>query len=176
MASPQSYPDLNGITVAQIIPRLNFGGAETTTLEIVRALRTANARALVVSEGGARADAMAAAGAELIDMPVASKNPFVMATNIRRLRKLVEGEDINIMHARSRAPAWSTLVAARSARVPMVTTYHGLVHEHPRPKVWYNSVMTRGDAVIANSQYTGELIRRVHGICLLYTSPSPRDR
>ena len=164
MASPQSYPDLNGITVAQIIPRLNFGGAETTTLEIVRALRTANARALVVSEGGARADAMAAAGAELIDMPVASKNPFVMATNIRRLRKLVEGEDINIMHARSRAPAWSTLVAARSARVPMVTTYHGLVHERPRPKVWYNSVMTRGDAVIANSQYTGELIRRVHGI------------
>ena len=143
---------------------MNVGGAETTTLEIARALRAANARALVVSEGGALADALAAAGAELVNMPVASKNPFVMAANIRRLRQLVEGENINILHARSRAPAWSTLAAARAAQVPMVTTYHGLVHERPRPKVWYNSVMARGDAVIANSEYTGELIRRVHGI------------
>ncbi len=164
MASPQSYPDLTGVTVAQIIPRLNVGGAETTTLEIARALRAADARALVVSEGGALADALAAAGAELVNMPVASKNPFVMAANIRRLRQLVEGENINILHARSRAPAWSTLAAARAAQVPMVTTYHGLVHERPRPKVWYNSVMARGDTVIANSEYTGELIRRVHGI------------
>ena len=164
MASPQSYPDLTGVTVAQIIPRLNIGGAETTTLEIARALRAANARALVVSEGGALADALGAAGAELIDMPVASKNPFVMAANIRRLRRLVEGENITILHARSRAPAWSTLAAARAAQVPFVTTYHSLVHEGPRPKVWYNSVMARGDAVIANSEYTGELIRRVHGV------------
>mgnify|MGYP001231255770 CR=1 FL=1 len=96
MASPQSYPDLTGVTVAQIIPRLNVGGAETTTLEIARALRAANARALVVSEGGALADALAAAGAELVNMPVASKNPFVMAANIRRLRQLVEGENINM--------------------------------------------------------------------------------
>ena len=71
MASPQSYPDLTGVTVAQIIPRLNVGGAETTTLEIARALREANARALVVSEGGSLSDAIMAAGAELIDMPVA---------------------------------------------------------------------------------------------------------
>ena len=164
MASPNSYPDLTGVTVAQIIPRLNVGGAETTTLEIARALRAANARALVVSEGGALADDLAVAGAELVTMPVASKNPFVMAANIRRLRQLVEDENINILHARSRAPAWSTLVAARTAQVPMVTTYHGLVHERPRPKVWYNSVMARGNVVIANSKYTGELIRRVHGI------------
>ncbi len=164
MVSPQAYPDLTGVTVAQIIPRLNIGGAETTTLEIARALRAANARALVISEGGALADAILAAGAQLIDMPVASKNPFVMAVNIRRLWQLVKGENINIMHARSRAPAWSTLAAARAAQVPMVTTFHGLVHEGPRPKVWYNSVMVRGDAVIANSEYTGELIRRVHGI------------
>ncbi len=164
MVSPQAYPDLTGVTVAQIIPRLNIGGAETTTLEIARALRAANARALVISEGGALADAILAAGAQLIDMPVASKNPFVMAVNVRRLWQLVKGENINIMHTRSRAPAWSTLVAARAAQVPMVTTFHGLVHEGPRPKVWYNSVMVRGDVVIANSEYTGELIRRVYGI------------
>lgn len=164
MVSPQAYPDLTGVTVAQIIPRLNIGGAETTTLEIARALRAANARALVVSEGGALSDAIGAAGAELIDMPVASKNPFVMAANIRRLRRLVEDENITILHARSRAPAWSTLAAARATQVPFVTTYHSLVHEGPRPKVWYNSVMVRGDAVIANSEYTGELIRRVHGV------------
>ena len=164
MVSPQAYPDLTGVTVAQIIPRLNIGGAETTTLEIARALRAANARALVISEGGALADAIFAAGAQLIDMPVASKNPFVMAVNVRRLWQLVKGENINIMHTRSRAPAWSTLVAARAAQVPMVTTFHGLVHEGPRPKVWYNSVMVRGDVVIANSEYTGELIRRVYGI------------
>ena len=164
MVSPQAYPDLTGVTVAQIIPRLNIGGAETTTLEIARALRAANARALVVSEGGALADAILAAGAQLIDMPVASKNPFVMAANIQRLRRLVASENINILHARSRAPAWSTLAAARASHVPFVTTYHSLVHEGPRPKVWYNSVMARGDAVIANSEYTGGMIRRVHGV------------
>ena len=164
MVSPQAYPDLTGVTVAQIVPRLNIGGAETTTLEIARALRAANARALVVSEGGALADALAAAGAQLVNMPVASKNPLVMAVNIRRLRQLVATENINILHARSRAPAWSTLAAARASQVPMVTTYHSLVHEGPRPKVWYNSVMVRGDAVIANSEYTGEMIRRVHGV------------
>ena len=164
MASQQAYPDLTGVTVAQIIPRLNVGGAETTTLEIARALRAANARALVVSEGGSLSDAIMAAGAELIDMPVASKNPFVMAANIRRLRRLVGDKNINILHARSRAPAWSTLAAARAAKVPFVTTYHSLVHEGPRAKVWYNSVMVRGDAVIANSEYTGGLIRRVHGV------------
>ena len=122
MASPQSYPDLTGVTVAQIIPRLNVGGAETTTLEIARALCAANARALVVSEGGALADALAAAGAELVNMPVASKNPFVMAANIHRLRQLVEGENINILHARSRAPAWSTFAAARTTNCLLYTS------------------------------------------------------
>ena len=147
-------PRPDGVTVAQIIPRLNVGGAETTTLEIARALRAANARALVVSEGGALADALAAAGAELVNMPVASKNPFVMAANIRRLRQLVEGENINILHARSRHRPGRHWPPLATAQVPMVTTYHGLVHERPRPKVWYNSVMARGDAVIANSEYT----------------------
>ena len=56
------------------------------------------------------------------------------------------------------------MAAARAAKVPFVTTYHSLVHEGPRAKVWYNSVMVRGDAVIANSEYTGGLIRRVHGV------------
>ncbi|MAK10961.1 MAG: glycosyltransferase [Rhizobiales bacterium TMED83] len=164
MVSPQAYPDLTGLTVAQIIPRLNVGGAETTTVEIARALRAANARALVVSEGGALADALESAGAQLVDMPVASKNPIVMAANIRRLRRLVAAEKIDLLHARSRAPAWSTLAAARATQTPLVTTYHSLVHEGPRPKVWYNSVMARGDVVIANSQYTGEMIRHVHGV------------
>ncbi|CAI8318961.1 MAG: D-inositol 3-phosphate glycosyltransferase [Rhodobiaceae bacterium UBA7378] len=164
MTLPQAYPDLTGVTVAQIIPRLNVGGAETTTLEIARALRAANARALVVSEGGDLLSALQEAGAETINMPVASKNPAVMLANIKRLRRLVAAESVDILHARSRAPAWSTLAAARAQKMPMVTTYHSLVHERPRAKVLYNSVMARGDIVIANSEYTGDMIRRVHGI------------
>lgn len=150
-------------TVLQIIPSLDTGGAERTTVDMARALVAAGSRALVVSRGGRYVPELERAGAAHIDMPVHSKNPVVMGLNVERLTRLIEKEHVDIVHARSRAPAWSALAAAHRTKRPFVTTYHSKVHERPRLKVFYNSVMTRGAVVIANSDFTAERIRRFHG-------------
>lgn len=150
-------------TVLQIVPALDTGGAERTTVDIARALVEAGGTALVASHGGRMVAELEAAGATHINLGVHSKNPVIMALNVERLTRLAAKHGVNIIHARSRAPAWSALAAARRLGVPFITTYHNKVHESPRLKVFYNSVMTRGDVVIANSHFTAERIRRVHG-------------
>jgi glycosyltransferase involved in cell wall biosynthesis len=79
------------------------------------------------------------------------------------LAKLIAGRGVSLVHARSRAPAWSALIAARKARVPFVTTYHGIYNQSLAIKGWYNGVMARGDLVIANSHYTAGVVRARHG-------------
>ncbi|WP_246176676.1 glycosyltransferase family 4 protein [Parvibaculum sedimenti] len=148
--------------ILQVIPSLNIGGAERTTIDMARAIIAAGGRAVVASSGGRLLNELIAAGGEHVDMDVHSKNPIIMALNVERLTRLAEREKIDLIHARSRAPAWSALAAAHRLGLPFVTTYHSKVHEAPRLKVFYNSVMTRGDAVIANSSYTAERIGRVH--------------
>jgi hypothetical protein len=112
--------------VLQIIPSLDSGGAERTTLDIAKALVTEGWRSLVLSEGGRLEAEIERAGAELIRMPVASKNALTVLKNADRIEALVGKRGISIVHARSRAPAWSAALAARRAKVPFVTTYHGL--------------------------------------------------
>lgn len=150
-------------TILQIVPRLDTGGAELTTLEITAALVTAGARALVATEGGRMAGEVASLGGELIEMPAASKYPLQMAANARKLAHLIKDRGIDIIHARSRAPAWSALLACRAAGIPLVTTYHGAYGGSGRLKTLYNGVMARGDRVIANSEFTARLIRERHG-------------
>lgn len=150
-------------TVLQVIPSLETGGAERTTVDMACALVEQGCRALVASRGGRLVPELTRAGAEHIELPVHSKNPVVMGLNVERLTRLIEKEQVDIVHARSRAPAWSALAAAHRTKRPFVTTYHSKVHERPRMKVFYNSVMTRGAVVIANSDFTAERIRRFHG-------------
>jgi len=150
-------------TILQIVPRLDTGGAELSTIEIVDALVRAGAQALVATEGGRMAERITALGGELIVMPLESKNPATILANGRRLARLVRARSVSLLHARSRAPAWSAFMAARSTRVPFVTTYHGAYGERGRLKRLYNSVMARGDVVIANSRYTADLIGRRYG-------------
>jgi glycosyltransferase involved in cell wall biosynthesis len=147
-------------TIAQIVPRLDAGGAEVTTLEVTDAIVRAGGRALVVSEGGRLGARILAAGGEIIAFPAASKNPARILYNARRLRALALSERVSLLHARSRAPAWSALLAARSLGLPLVTTYHGAYQERGPLKNLYNGVMARGDVVIANSDYTAASIRR----------------
>ena len=149
-------------TVLQIVPALETGGAERTTLDIARALVAVGGKALVASRGGRMVAELEALGGQHIDLPIHSKNPVVMALNVERLTRLITQQGIDLVHARSRAPAWSALAAARRTGRPFVTTYHSKVHDRPRLKVFYNSVMTRGDAVIANSAYTAARIRAIH--------------
>lgn len=145
-------------TILQIIPRLDTGGAELSTVEIAAAIVKAGARAMVATEGGRLAPQITAAGGTLVPLPLSSKNPATMALNVGRLVDLIRREGVSLVHARSRAPAWSALLAARRALVPFVTTYHGAYNEQNAAKRLYNSVMARGDVVIANSTYTRDLI------------------
>ncbi len=142
------------VTILQVVPRLQTGGSETAAVEITEALIRAGAAALVATEGGRMAAAIIRAGGEIVDLPVASKNPLTILANTIRLAKLIESRNVALVHARSRAPAWSALVAARRTGRPFVTTYHGAYVAKGPLKAAYNSVMARGDRVIANSRYT----------------------
>lgn len=150
-------------TILQIIPRLDTGGAELSTIEIAEAVIRAGGRALVATEGGRMADRLTALGAEIVTLPVDAKSPITLYANARRLASLVTQRGVSLLHARSRAPAWSALAAARRTGIPFVTTYHGAYGERSRLKRLYNSVMARGDAVIANSRYTADLIVSRYG-------------
>lgn len=149
-------------TILQVIPSLETGGAERTTIDMARAIVAAGGRAIVASSGGRMVAELEALGGEHVELPVQSKNPIIMGLNVEQLTRLITREKIDLVHARSRAPGWSALAAARRTGRPFVTTYHAKVHEKPRLKVFYNSVLARGDAVIANSAYTAERIARVH--------------
>ncbi|MDO8839181.1 MAG: glycosyltransferase family 4 protein [Parvibaculum sp.] len=158
----KSFEHIRNATILQIVPALETGGAERTTVDVARAIVAAGGRAIVASRGGRMVAELEATGARHVELAAHSKNPVVMALNVERLTRLIAREKIGLVHARSRAPAWSALAAAHRAGLPFVTTYHSRVHEKPRLKVFYNSVMTRGDAVIANSEYTAARIRAVH--------------
>jgi glycosyltransferase involved in cell wall biosynthesis len=153
---------LAGACVLQIIPELEAGGAERTAVDVAEGLAAAGARALVATEGGRLVGELQAKGGSWVPFPAASKNPLAMALNVGRLARLCRREGVQIIHARSRAPAWVALGAARRLRLPYVTTYHGSYSGRTGVKVLYNSVMARGDVVIANSHYTADLIHRLH--------------
>lgn len=147
------------LTVLQVIPRMRAGGAELGCLQIAEALVKKGHRALVASEGGLLVDQLVAVGAEHIAMPLSTKNPLGLAKNASQLAAIIRKENVSIIHARSRAPAWSALYAAQRTRIPFVTTYHSEYSEKGRIKNFYNSVMARSDTVIAVSDYMAHLIR-----------------
>ncbi len=144
--------------ILQVIPALGTGGAEQTTLDVGNAIVQAGWTSLVASHGGRMHDDVVAGGSEHITMPLNTKNPLALWRNAKRLESLVRERGVSVIHARSRGPAWSALIAARRTGVPFVTTYHGAYKQQSRLKGLYNSVMARSDRVIANSQWTAQLI------------------
>lgn len=155
-------PELAGRTILQIIPELNAGGAERTTIDVAAALVASGARALVACEGGRLVSELQARGGLWIPFPAKTKNPLRMALNVGKLARLIRAERVDLVHVRSRAPAWVALGASRRAGVPLVTTYHGAYAGKSALKVQYNSVMARGDVVIANSEFTRDRILAMH--------------
>ena len=152
------------VTILQAVPRLEAGGSEQAAVEIAEALARAGASALVATEGGRMATATTEAGGEIVSLPMASKNPITMLANANRLARLIKERNVSLVHGRSRAPAWSALIAARRTGRPFVTTYHGAYGSAGLFKNFYNSVMARGDLVIANSRYTADLIASRHRV------------
>jgi len=98
-------------------------------------------------------------GGEWVHMALDTKTPFALVANAFRLANLIRARNVRLIHARSRAPAWSALWAARQTRIPFVTTWHGSYSARTSFKRLYNSVMARGDVVIANSAWTAEHVR-----------------
>ena len=162
------------MNILQIIPRLETGGAERTTLEIAEALTAQGYGAFVVSEGGRMEGELAKTGAVLIKLPVDTKSPFGLMANTGALVRIIREHRIDLVHARSRAPAWSGLRAARKTGIPFVTTYHGAYNAKSGLKRFYNSVMARGDRVIANSQFIGDHVHLEHGTDLSQITVIPR--
>ncbi len=153
---------IHGRTVLQVIPELGAGGAERTTIEVAEAIVKAGGRALVASLGGRLEADLRAVGGALIRIDVKTKQPLAVWRNAGRLAAIVETEGVDILHARSRACGWSAYLAARRTGAGFVTTYHGAYGDRPGPKRFYNSVMARGDVVIANSDWIADHVAATH--------------
>lgn len=148
------------LTIMQIIPCLGIGGAEQGCIDVAAEIVRAGARSIVVSNGGSRVPDLLRIKSDHIDMPVHSKNPLTMLRNISRLKKIIRDNNVDIVHVRSRAPAWSAYRACKATRTPFVTTVHAAYKGNDNnTKRFYNSVMARGDRVIAISQFIAEYTR-----------------
>jgi glycosyltransferase involved in cell wall biosynthesis len=150
--------------VLQIVPSLVSGGAERGTVELAGALAAAGWASFVGSSGGPLEGDLARAGASHLTLPLAAKNPLVIRRNTKALLRLVPQLGIDILHARSRAPAWSAWSAARATGAHFVTTFHNAYDARAALKRRYNSVMARGERVIAISRFVADHAASVYGI------------
>jgi len=143
-------------TVLQVLPRLVAGGVERGTIDVAAALKAAGWNAIVASAGGPMVRELERLAVTHVTLPLASKNPFVIRANIERLATVIRRFDVDIVHARSRAPAWSARAAAKRAGRHFVTTFHNAYGRGSILKHRYNAVMASGERVIAISDFVGE--------------------
>jgi glycosyltransferase involved in cell wall biosynthesis len=155
-------------TVLQVIPDFNSGGVERGTFEIASYLQKHKVKNFVCSNGGSLVSSLKEIGGKHIRMSVHSKNPIVIILNAIRLYKNIKEKQIDIVHARSRAPAWSCYLACLLSGRKFVTTFHGAYSASHPLKRFYNSIMLKGQRVIAISNYIKKHIEtRYH-----FTSPN----
>jgi glycosyltransferase involved in cell wall biosynthesis len=157
-------PPHRSLVVLQVLPSLVTGGVERGTVEMTQAIVDANGTALVASAGGPLVRQIELAGGIHLTLPLGTKNPLRIWRNARALEGLIRRHGVSLVHARSRAPAWSAWLACRRTGVPFVTTYHGTYDERFPLKRHYNSVMARGRIVIAASRFIADLVTERHGV------------
>lgn len=148
----------------QVLPSLISGGVERGTVEIARAVVEAGFVSLVASSGGPMADNFEKIGTTHIKLNLKSKNPLIIWLNILRLKRIIRKHNVDIIHARSRAPAWSSYFAAKITKTHFITTFHGVYSVDSAIKKFYNSIMTKGEKIIAVSQYVKNHIINTYGI------------
>ena len=149
---------LAGRTVLQVVPALADHGADRTAIDVAAALAEVGARPLVAAPHGRLVSELQAVGGVWLDFPSASQNPIVMLLAARRLRKLIEGEQVDLVHARSRRAAWMALPATRAAKVAFVTSLNQISPTQSPVAQRYNAVMAKGDVVIAPSDFAAAAI------------------
>jgi glycosyltransferase involved in cell wall biosynthesis len=150
--------------VLQVLPSLITGGVERGTVEMAQAIAEAEATALVASAGGPLVRQIERAGGSHITLKLTTKSPLGIWRNAGALETLIRDRKVSLVHARSRAPAWSAWLACQRTGVPFVTTYHGTYSEGFPFKRRYNEVMARGRIVIAASHFIADLVTARHGV------------
>lgn len=150
--------------ILQVLPKLESGGVERGTIEITDAIRKAGMKAIVASAGGQMVPHVTHAGGEHVTIPLERKNPLVIWRNARVLAKLIRERGVDIIHARSRAPAWAAYLAAKRTGIPYIATFHGVYGHKTDMKKRYNRVMTLGVRVIAISQFVRDHLINVYGV------------
>lgn len=150
--------------VLQVVPELNAGGVEKTTLEIAEALSNKGYDTHVVTRGGRLEKDFLRLGTKLHKANIGSKNIISLFYKINFLRKVIRLHGIQLVHARSRAPAWPAYYAAKAEGIPFLTTYHGIYNSNSWLKDQYNSIMTKGEHIIANSNFTKDHIIKKHKV------------
>lgn len=149
--------------ILQVLPALDSGGVEHVVVEIAAGLERAGWDCLVASAGGRMEADLAQAGARHATLPLAFRSPWRIWRNAKALARLIETERIDLVHAHSRAPAWSALFACRQAGAAFVTSYHSPYGRGGALKRRYNAVMAKGERVIAVSQFLARLLIACHG-------------
>ena len=143
----------SNIKVLQVIPRLGYGGAETGCYDIAHYLPENGCKSFIITSGGELTKYINKEKVKLIKLPVHSKNPLLIFLNTIIIIGIILFFNISIVHARSRAPAWSCLIATKITGRKFVTTFHGTYNFNSKLKKLYNSVMVRSDLVIAGSNF-----------------------
>jgi len=143
----------SNLKVLQVIPKLGYGGAETGCYDIAHYLPENECGSYIVTSGGELLKFIDKKKVKIIKLPVHSKNPLIIFINFLALIGVILINNISIVHARSRAPAWSCLLAAKVTGRKFVTTFHGTYNFNSKIKRFYNSVMVRSDLIIAGSNF-----------------------
>ena len=143
----------SNLKVLQVIPKLGYGGAETGCYDVAHYLSENDCQSFIVTSGGELVKFINKEKVKLIKLPVQSKNPFLILFNAIALIFIILYYNISIIHARSRAPAWSCYIATKVTNRKFVTTFHGTYNFNSKIKKFYNSVMVRSNLIIAGSNF-----------------------
>lgn len=145
-------------TILQVIPSLFSGGVERGTIEVAQGLQKFGYNPIIMSAGGPLVTKLTQSEIQHINLNVISKNPFNIWNNISLIADIIKQYNVDLVHARSRVPAWSSCMATKSTHTPFVTTFHGIYNISNFLKRYYNSIMIRGDIVIAVSDFVKQHI------------------
>ncbi len=152
-------------TILQVLPMLvTDGGAERGTIEVAKQLKLLGHIPIVVSAGGSLVNQLTRVGITHIKMQVDSKNPFILYKNSKLIAQIIKDYKVDLVHARSRAPAWSCYLACKNLKVKFLTTFHAIYDMANLFKKSYNSIMVRGEIVIAVSDFVKEHIMQNYDV------------
>ena len=154
------------LKVLQVIPKLDYGGAETGCYDVAHYLSENDCKSFIVTSGGELTKFVNKEKVKLIKLPVQSKNPLIILFNGITLIFIILFYNISIVHARSRAPAWSCLLATKVTGRKFVTTFHGTYNFNSKIKKFYNSIMVRSNLIIAGSNFIFSHIKNNYPECL----------